>query len=89
MVYAAQDRLDAYVLQLGRDGVALRGLELEVTPLESLFFQLTGDAAPPGPPPAIKEATMTLAAGRWPAYAAPAAGRAAPRRAGGLAAGAG
>jgi len=55
VVYAAQDRLDAYVLQLGRDGVALRGLQLEVTPLESLFFQLTGDPAPPGPPPAITE----------------------------------
>jgi ABC-2 type transport system ATP-binding protein len=48
VVYAAQDRLDAYVLQLGRHGVALRGLQLEVTPLESLFFQLTGGAAPTG-----------------------------------------
>jgi ABC-2 type transport system ATP-binding protein len=40
-VFAAQDHLDEYVVQLGRDGVAVRGLELDVTPLESLFFQLT------------------------------------------------
>ena len=42
VVYATQQHLDDYVLQLGRDGVAVRGLELDVTPLESLFFQLTG-----------------------------------------------
>ncbi len=42
VVFAAQDRLDEYVLHLGRAGVAVRGLELDVTPLESLFFQLTG-----------------------------------------------
>jgi ABC-2 type transport system ATP-binding protein len=41
VVFAAQDRLDDYVLHLGREGVAVRGLELDVTPLESLFFQLT------------------------------------------------
>ena len=41
VVHAAQDRLDDYVLLLGRRGVAVRGLELDVTPLESLFFQLT------------------------------------------------
>jgi ABC-2 type transport system ATP-binding protein len=49
VVFAAQDRLDEYVLQLARDDVALRGLELDVTPLESLFFQLTGE---PGERPA-------------------------------------
>ena len=43
VVFAAQERLDDYVLRLGRDGVAVRGLELDVTPLEALFFQLTGD----------------------------------------------
>ncbi len=43
VVHAAQDRLDDYVLRLGRGGVAVRGLELDVTPLESLFFQLTGE----------------------------------------------
>jgi ABC-2 type transport system ATP-binding protein len=40
-VFAAQDHLDDYVAQLGRDGVAVRLLELDATPLESLFFQLT------------------------------------------------
>ena len=48
VVYADQQRLDDYVLQLGRDGVAVRGLELDVTPLESLFFQLTGRAGAAG-----------------------------------------
>jgi ABC-2 type transport system ATP-binding protein len=45
VVLAAQDRLDDYVLHLGRDGIAVRGLELDVTPLESLFFQLTATTA--------------------------------------------
>ena len=43
VVFAAQDCLDDYVLRLGRNGVAVRGLELNVTPLESLFFQLTAE----------------------------------------------
>lgn len=42
-VFAAQDRLDRYVLALGRQDVAVRGLTLDVTPLEALFFQLTGE----------------------------------------------
>ncbi len=50
VVYARQGRLDDYVLRLGRDGVAVRGLELDVTPLESLFFQLTGDPGATGDP---------------------------------------
>jgi ABC-2 type transport system ATP-binding protein len=40
-VHTLQDRLDDYVLRLGQAGISVRGLELEVTPLESLFFQLT------------------------------------------------
>ena len=48
VVFAAQDPMDEYVLTLARDGVAIRGLELDVTPLESLFFQLTGEAGQPG-----------------------------------------
>jgi ABC-2 type transport system ATP-binding protein len=44
VVFASQDNLDGYVLRLGRDGVAVRGLVLDVTPLEALFFQLTGDS---------------------------------------------
>jgi ABC-2 type transport system ATP-binding protein len=46
VVFAAQGKLDDYVLALGRDGVAVRGLELDVTPLESLFFQITGETRP-------------------------------------------
>jgi ABC-2 type transport system ATP-binding protein len=59
VVYAAQDRLDEYVLRLGRDGIAVRGLELDVTPLESLFFQLTGETGPDGPAAAAKTAKET------------------------------
>jgi ABC-2 type transport system ATP-binding protein len=36
--------LDPYVLELGNAGVAIRRLELLVSPLESMFFALTGDA---------------------------------------------
>jgi len=50
VVHAAQDRLDDYVLHLGRESIAIRGLELDVTPLESLFFQLTGDPKQMGSP---------------------------------------
>jgi ABC-2 type transport system ATP-binding protein len=44
VVFAVQDRLDAYVLALGQAGITVRGLELDRTPLETLFFQLTGEA---------------------------------------------
>jgi ABC-2 type transport system ATP-binding protein len=54
-VFAAQDRLDDYVLRLGRDGVAVRGLELDLAPLEALFFQLTGDPTDPGSQPSTEE----------------------------------
>jgi ABC-2 type transport system ATP-binding protein len=40
------DRLDEYSLALGRAGVAIRRLELLVSPLESMFFTLTGDDSP-------------------------------------------
>jgi ABC-2 type transport system ATP-binding protein len=46
IVFAAQDRLDEYVLTLGRQGVAVRGLAQDVTPLEALFFQLTTEEGP-------------------------------------------
>ncbi len=36
--------LDPFVLELGRAGVAVRRLELLVSPLESMFFALTSDA---------------------------------------------
>ncbi len=54
-VYAVQERLDEYVVRLGREGIAVHGLQLEVTPLESLFFHLTGDSRRSGLPPAIQE----------------------------------
>jgi ABC-2 type transport system ATP-binding protein len=50
-VFATQDRLDDYVLHLAAGGIAVRGLQLDVTPLESLFFQLTAEPGPPGPRP--------------------------------------
>jgi ABC-2 type transport system ATP-binding protein len=40
---AVQGRADAYVLDLGRADVAVRRLELVVSPLESMFFALTSD----------------------------------------------
>jgi ABC-2 type transport system ATP-binding protein len=41
VVHAAQQEMDAYILILAAAGVAVRGLELDRTPLEALFFQLT------------------------------------------------
>ena len=38
--------LDPYVLELGQAAVAIRRLELMVSPLESMFFALTSDADP-------------------------------------------
>ena len=40
---AVRGRVDAYVLDLGRADVAVRRLELAVSPLESMFFALTTD----------------------------------------------
>ena len=37
--------LDAYMLALGHADVAVRRLELVVSPLESMFFALTGERA--------------------------------------------
>ena len=37
------DDLDAYVISLGRAGVAVRRLEFEMSSLESMFFALTGE----------------------------------------------
>ena len=45
VVHAAQAEMDAYVLALAGAAVAIRGLELDRTPLEALFFQLTGGPA--------------------------------------------
>jgi ABC-2 type transport system ATP-binding protein len=48
IVHANQASMDAYVARLGRDGVTVRGLELDVTPLESVFFELTGESGQDG-----------------------------------------
>ena len=44
---ADRDALDAYVVALGRSGVAVRRLELHMTALESMFFALTGARSDP------------------------------------------
>jgi ABC-2 type transport system ATP-binding protein len=40
-VHGRSEAVDAYVVSLGRAGVAVRSLVLELAPLESLFFMLT------------------------------------------------
>ncbi len=40
---AGEESLDPYVIALGRAGIAIRRLELLVSPLESMFFALTSD----------------------------------------------
>jgi ABC-2 type transport system ATP-binding protein len=47
LVVADQAALDAYVLRLGRVGVAVRALAQERSPLAGLFFQLVGEDQPP------------------------------------------
>jgi ABC-2 type transport system ATP-binding protein len=42
LAVVSEDRLDAYVVALGRDGVAIRRLELSSSRLEAMFFSLTG-----------------------------------------------
>ncbi len=44
---AEEESLDAYTLALGEAGVAVRRLELLVSPLESMFFALTGGQPEP------------------------------------------
>ena len=53
-------QLDSFVLTLGREEVAVRRLELRLSPLESMFFALTGDAPEPAPPtePAQRDAAV-------------------------------
>src|SRR2546429_9813152 len=49
-VNAERTELDHYVVELGRDGVAVRRLELMMTPLESMFLTLTGTPMTPATP---------------------------------------
>jgi ABC-2 type transport system ATP-binding protein len=46
-VAADRDALDAFVVALGREDVAVRRLELLMTALESMYFALTGDPSEP------------------------------------------
>ena len=46
-VSADREVLDAYVVALGKAGIAVRRLELLMTALESMFFSLTGEHAEP------------------------------------------
>jgi ABC-2 type transport system ATP-binding protein len=48
-VSADQTALDAFVVELGRNGIAVRRLELLMTALESMFFSLTGVPASTSP----------------------------------------
>jgi ABC-2 type transport system ATP-binding protein len=43
-IAVAGGALDPFVLELGRAGVAVRRLELLLSPLESMFFALTGES---------------------------------------------
>jgi ABC-2 type transport system ATP-binding protein len=43
IAHAGREDMDAFVLALGGAGIAVRGLELDRTPLEALFFQLTDE----------------------------------------------
>ena len=44
----ATSDLDAYVIALGRAGIAVRRLEQRASSLESLFLQLTAESRPAG-----------------------------------------
>ena len=39
---AGADDLDAFVIALGQSGIAVRRLDLLMSPLETMFFELTG-----------------------------------------------
>jgi ABC-2 type transport system ATP-binding protein len=58
---ADEARLDAYTIALGEAGVAVRRLELLVSPLESMFFALTGGRGQPDPSAGDERAPEMLA----------------------------
>jgi ABC-2 type transport system ATP-binding protein len=59
-IAATEGSLDPYVLALGDQGVAVRRLELLVSPLEAMFFGLTSD-------PPVDPADLHALAGQGPA----------------------
>jgi ABC-2 type transport system ATP-binding protein len=60
LLTVAADALDGYTLALGAAGVAVRRLELTVSPLETMFFALTG-ARPQAPARPAPGADQVLA----------------------------
>jgi ABC-2 type transport system ATP-binding protein len=60
VVEGPQHDVDAYVTTLVTSGIALRGLELTETPLETLFFMLT-ESAPGGVPSELDRRTAGAA----------------------------
>ena len=53
VVWAAQEALDDFVIRLGEAKIAVRGLSLDVAPLEALFFRLT-EPGPAGQHPEVR-----------------------------------
>jgi ABC-2 type transport system ATP-binding protein len=63
-VSASVEALDGYVIALGREGIAVRGLEQRARSLESLFLELTGQARAVEPvtkPSAVQEESAAVA----------------------------
>ena len=58
---AEEGSLDAFTIELGEAGVAVRRLELLVSPLESMFFALTGGRPQPDRSAADEFASEALA----------------------------
>ncbi len=58
---------DAYIITLGRAGIAVRTLGLEVAPLESLFFMLTEPDRPAADMPAADMLAADISAADIPA----------------------
>jgi ABC-2 type transport system ATP-binding protein len=65
-VQAHPEQLDPYVVALGSRGVAIRGLEVAVGPLQAMFFELTGERPGPGTEtsPAAPPASELIGNGR-------------------------
>jgi ABC-2 type transport system ATP-binding protein len=58
---APRDDVDAYVISLGTAKIAIRSLQLDVAPLESLFFMLTEASPAEGAPAAATPALIGAA----------------------------
>jgi ABC-2 type transport system ATP-binding protein len=65
IVKADPDALDRYVVALGQSGIAVRRLELLMTPLESMFFDLTGTQEDDASAPPEPDEFRARKGGRW------------------------